>query len=264
MIFKHPLKIILGLVFFIQLTSCNCVVRTYAPFSETIPAIEEKGEIQAGGTINLLRGEAYVNAAPVNHIMVSAVAGARIPFNLRYACTALSGSLGYFGKLGSKTGLEIMAGFGKVHFENLKDTITCGGYNRVETRTVVNTNIDYRSLYIKSNLWFKEGNHKLILSAGLRQLYTPHFNYYVQEFREMEDSTIYIYYVNEFNSSATITMFEPAIQYRYGNAASVYAEIKGLYVLNDDLKRNKFFDTPKSVISIGFVYCFRKKKKEVN
>lgn len=245
----------------IHLYSCNCVVRTYAPFTESTPALEKGGEIQPGASLNLTRAEFHLSAAPVNHFVATVTTGARTTLNGRWSTTNVSGGLGYFGKLPGNVGFEIIAGAGKVKFQNLQDTLDCRSFSNNSTlRKTVHTDITYQSIYIKPDLWFNAGSSKFILSLGIKQLFTPHHNYYVQEFREYQHGApVEIIRTTQYYGSAKILLMEPGFQYRYGSRFCVYGDIRAVYVLKERIARFVHFESPGSVLSLGILYIFNKK-----
>jgi hypothetical protein len=247
-----------------QLYSCSCVIRTYAPFSECTPALEDSGEVQVGGTVNLIRGEINATAALVNHFAVSASLGGRIPLSARWACSDWKTGIGYFGRINETSGYEIFAGYGQVHFRNLRDTIMCNKFylSRYQLMEYVHTNIDYNCFYIKPDIWVKSGSSKFILSLGFKYLATEHFNFYQQEYYEDADSLLHIDFTKEYHGNAEIALLEPAVQFRTGKALNFFLEAKFLAVVKENIQKDIYFDSPKSVLSAGIVYNFKRKRNK--
>jgi len=264
MILKNGFLHIVIFAFCFQLYSCSNQVRTFAPFSESTPALEEGDEVQIAGTVNLMRGEVNASAAVVNHWAVSANAGVRMPLTAKWYCSDLKAGVGYYNNIREDGGFEIFAGYGKIHFENLRDTIKSIDFNwRSEVKNYVRTTINYHSFYLKPDIWVRSGSSKFIFSVGLQYLYTPRYNYYQQKFREyFEDSSTTIDFIKQYNGEANILLLEPAFQFRTGEGLQFFAEVKLLTVLKEDIAKDIYFNSPKSVVSVGLLYNFRKRKQE--
>src|SRR5213079_1085376 len=128
---KHLVTYLIVCLCLFFFSSC-CTFRNYALFSEPAPALDSAMELQTNGTVSLLRLEANINAAPVNHLGISVSGGLRVPLSARWSSGNLQLSAGYF-NAHEDHGFEVFGGWGFQNFHVLNDTCTSQGRHTFES-----------------------------------------------------------------------------------------------------------------------------------
>ena len=250
------------LFFCVLLFSGCCTFRNYAVFSEPAPALDSAKMLQVNTIVGFMRFEATIDAAPVNHLGISASGGLRLPLSADWSANALQLSVGYFNVLDNE-GVEIFGGWGFQNFHFLHDTCSVqagGGFNSLpHTEYLISdTLFHYNYFLLRPDVWWKVGAMKIIAAVNFKGLGSGNYQFYLKKYNQyFPDTSEQDVTISQYAGPLRLLVIEPSMQFQFGRKR-VRFSVEGKYSIPAaaNVNLSKYFSPSPFIFTTGLQFVF--------
>ncbi|HYV95702.1 MAG TPA: hypothetical protein VE978_28280 [Chitinophagales bacterium] len=241
--------------------SACCTFRNYALFSEPVAALDSAKELQMNGNIGLMRLEANINAAPVNHLGISVSGGLRVPLSARWSANNLQLGAGYFDVYGSH-GFEVFGGWGFQNFHVFHDT--CQSRNldfsiaKANEVVISDTFFHYNYFFLQPDVWWNAGAVKLVAAINFKGLGSGDYEFYLKKYNQyFSDTTEQDVSIYQYSGPLHLLLIEPSLQLRFGlHQVRFSMEGKYSFPVTANVNVSKYFSPSTFLFTVGVQFVF--------
>lgn len=255
---RHPI-IYLILFHCVLFFSGCCIFRNYTLFSEPAPALDSATVLQMNGSFGLMRLDGNINAAPVNHLGISASGGVRMPLSGRWSANTSQFSVGYF-DAHDNHGFEVFGGWGRQNFHVLQDTCSFRKHpsSKRDEYVISDTFFHYNYFFLRPDIWWNTGAIKFIAALSFKGAGSGNYQFYLKKYNQFFLDTVqHDITTTQYEGPLHVFMVEPSLQFRFG-WKHVRFSVEGKYSIPvaANINVSRYFSPSRFLFTTGIQFVF--------